>query len=504
MAENGGVLIGEIEAAIDAALLENTGETVTAAVITKRLGGRKSVALTDRIDRTLSGDDRFFDNGENEFLPRGTFFRGYEFVITPDEWEIQEGILFPGHRFSACISPEVFPSEIKMIGPGEKTTAMKTINAPVSLVFHYHLLLGSEQLFDFFTAESEANAKLSRSPQPTDQVTLNAFDLTDFFRKNKFRDGDALLCRVRDWAEGVVEFTYLSGEDRQSSGLKEWIAAYETALGLVISRFENYPEIPEQLAYACFIGNGTLPEATQAASLDEFVRRTSRIEINFDSDHTVLAMRQTEDDCGCGCGHDHDHDHDEASELPDGFRVSRGETGDLGTLLREIGSPLSPIEVDSYILDCCYARELDFEEFFARAFGREKLKFIDEGQQAVFYNYIEERFEELTETYNRHDDEPKAQLRSTILELVDDRLAFFDFLASLEKSANAMTPDDLKELATLAIQLDEILKMLNNPGFTPDAGDLDRLTETVEHRADDSDALIARLTGRFGGEMEMD
>ncbi|MEI2999926.1 MAG: hypothetical protein V8T86_03345 [Victivallis sp.] len=66
--------------------------------------------------------------------------------------------------------------------------------------------------------------------------------------------------------------------------------------------------------------------------------------------------------------------------------------------------------MDSYILDCCYARELDFEEFLARALGREKLKFVDEGQQAVFYNYVEERFEELTETYNRVDDKPKAPL----------------------------------------------------------------------------------------------
>ena len=185
-------------------------------------------------------------------------------------------------------------------------------------------------------------------------------------------------------------------------------------------------------------------------------------------------------------------------ELPEGFRVSRGETGEIGALLREVGSPLTPIEVDSYILDCCYARELDFEEFFARAFGREKLKFTDEAQQAVFYNYAEERFEELTETYNRYDDEPKAALRSTILELVDDRLAFFDFLASQEKTREALSHEDLKELAELSLQLDEILKMLNDPGFTPDAGDLDRLAETVELRADDSDALIARLTDKFG------
>ncbi|MEI2999924.1 MAG: hypothetical protein V8T86_03335 [Victivallis sp.] len=57
------------------------------------------------------GDDRFFDDGKGNFTSRAAFFRNYEFVLTPDEWEIQEGILFPGHRFAAYVSPAVFPSE---------------------------------------------------------------------------------------------------------------------------------------------------------------------------------------------------------------------------------------------------------------------------------------------------------------------------------------------------------------------------------------------------------
>ncbi|MEI2999927.1 MAG: hypothetical protein V8T86_03350 [Victivallis sp.] len=47
------------------------------------------------------------------------------------------------------------------------------------------------------------------------------------------------------------------------------------------------------------------------------------------------------------------------------------------------------------------------------------------------------------------------------------------------------------------MQLDEVLKLLNDPGYTPDAGDLDRLAETVELRTDEQEALIARLTDRF-------
>ena len=47
------------------------------------------------------------------------------------------------------------------------------------------------------------------------------------------------------------------------------------------------------------------------------------------------------------------------------------------------------------------------------------------------------------------------------------------------------------------MQLDEDLKLLKDPVYTPDAGDLDRLAETVELRTDEQEALIARLTDRF-------
>lgn len=476
--------ISDIESAIDCCLRRNSGVPISAETVVKQLGGRKTRALSERIDRVLAGDDRFFDDGKGHFTSRAAFFRNYEFILTPDEWEIQEGILFPGHRFAAYVSPSVFPSETRLRDPEGKPFPERQITAPISQIFHYHILLGSEQLFDFFTAESAANAHLSRQLRQDFPVTLNVFDLMDFYREHQFAIGDALLCRVTDWETGQVVVSPLPADERKESDRKQWIAAYEKALEPVFSRFESYAEIPEQLSYACFTGAGELPAAEKSASLDEFVRRTGQVEIRFDSDHTVLAKRQAEAD-------------DEPAGLPEGVLFSRGETGEIGALLREIGSPLTPIEIDSYILDCCYARELDFEDFFARAFGREKLKFVDEGQQAVFYNHIEERFEELTETYNRVDDEPKAPLRSTILELVDDRLAFFDFLESLGKSASELPKDGMKELAALSAQLDEILKFLNDPGYTPEPGELDRLEETVELRTDEAEALLSRLTDHF-------
>ena len=476
--------ISAIETAIETVLAEAPDGKFTMAELLKAISAGKSQTLQGRVERTVDGDGRFFSDGKGNFQLRSEFFRNREFLITPDAWEIENDMLFPGHRFAPFVNPEIFPSEVKLIDADGQPVPKKEVTAPLSQVFHYHLLLGSEQVFDFFVADSPANSRIRNSAQPGDMVTLNTFDLSVFFKKHRFSVGDALLCKVVDYEDGIIEFRYLSGENRQDSKLKAYVEAFEAALGIVFDRFENYLEIPEQLSWAHYAGRATLPAAADSASDDEFLRRASGIEINFDQEHTVLARKSEAPE-------------DAAADLPEGVTFSRGETGDIAALLREIGSPLTPVEIDSFILDNCHARELEFEDFFARAFGREKLNFTDEGQQAVFYNYIEDRFEELTGEYNRYDDEPKAPLRSTVMELVEDRLNFFDFLSNENASPEQLPHDEMHRLAEIAMQLNEILKLLNNPGFTPDNAELDRLTETVELRADDQDALIGRLTDRF-------
>ncbi len=470
-----------LEAAVETVLAASPSGEFTLESVLKEAKGGDSQTLRRRLEQLLEGDERFFSDGSGGYRSRAAFFRGYEFPVTPDEWEIDSGLLLPGHRFAPYFAPEVFPSETELRETGGKAVSLKEIHAPLQQVFHYHILLGSEHVFDFLVAESAANTGLRAPGAEKRQVTLNAFDLKDFYNRTRFRLGDALLCRVLDYDQGVAEFRYLPGGERRDRDLKAYVAAFETAIGKVIDRWENYLEIPEQLALACFAGRETLPGGPSAASLDEFLRRTVAIEIDCSGDFAVLARRAEPDDAY-------------VPELPEGIAISRGETGEIGDLLREIGSPLTPAEVDSFILDNAWARELEFEDFFVRAFGRGKLRFTDEGQQAVFQNYIEDRFEELTGSYNREDDEQKAELRGDIVELASGRLEFFDYLASLESDPAELPKETLRRLAEVSMQLNDILKMLNDPGFTPDAAELERLAETVELRADDQETLIAELT----------
>ena len=83
------------------------------------------------------------------------------------------------------------------------------------------------------------------------------------------------------------------------------------------------------------------------------------------------------------------------------------------------------------------------------------------------------------------------------MELVEDRLEFFDYLDSSGGNPEELPKEPLHRLAENSMQLDEILRMLGSEAFTPTAEELDRLESTVELRADDQEALIAELSDRF-------
>ncbi len=462
---------------IDGALTAAPGR-FTVREIAAALGGAEDDELLRRIEREVESDEAFFNNGDGNCRKRADFFNGLEFAITPDEEEIAQGVLFPANRFAPLVPEEVFSSETTLL---EGNTPVKTreIIAPLGKIFHYCTLLGSEQILDFLLAESPANAKLRNRADSSTPVTLTIFDLSEFYREHDFACGDALRCRIEDYRRGVFSFEYLAGSDRSARRRQEWLEAFETGLEKVFDRFEDYLEIPEQLAWAFYCAPETVRQAD--CSLDEFTAGSVRLEIRADGDHAVLAFRRPEAESEA-----------EDASIPDGVGISTGETGDFASMLREVGSPLAPVEVESFMIDNYHARDLDFDHVFSRAFGHGELKYSDEAQEAVFMNHLEERFEELTGNYNREDDEPKAELRETILGLVEERLDFFEFAAAA-KEVEKLRHDEFRKLSEIAMQLREILGMLNDGGFTPDEKELDRLREIIEARADDQEKSIEIL-----------
>ena len=483
------------------AALAALGNRFTIDQLLTRLGRGRAAAWKERIHTRLESDERFFVDNDGHCRNREDFFTGRSFAVTPDSWEIDQKILVPGHRFSAFVSSAVFPSELTLRWHGAEL-GRRELRAPLGQLFHYHHLLGSDEIFDFFAAESPENDGLRSRVRATDPVTITVFELDPL---PELEPGDALIATVADYQKGIIDLERKNGSARSARARKAWIAAFDEALTRVCHEFGDYPDLGEQLSLGLWFGGDALAEP--AASFDEFIVESEKIEIRADGDHAVLSIcgenedeeeplpfdfrnGKEHDDDHCGCGHDHRHDDDDGTEL---LRLSRGETADPAAMLREIGSSLTPVELDSMILDLCHQKIRDFSAFESRAFGRGEPHFADEAQRTVFQNFLEERFEELTENYNPGDDEEKGPLRAAILELVDDRLELFDYMASRD----ADLPDDakkvLRRIAEVALRCENLLRLLNDPGFTPGAQELEKIDNAIGGCAETFDEMTEKL-----------
>ena len=450
--------------------------------IKKRLGNR-SDGLARRLERLLDGDDRFFNIPGGEYFRREDFFKDFRFAVTFDSWELSQGYLIPGHRFTPFLDTEVFPSEVQLLDEGVPVPR-KEITMPLGQAFCYHMLLGSDNVFDYLLAESPANAAIRSRRSAGEMVTLHIYDLSSFYQKHDAAEGDAIICKVADYKKGILEISHAPGSARSSSSRSQWVRSFDQALAQVCSRFEDYLDISDQLIWGLFYGGSDL--RNPASSIDEYIKLSMKITIRADGDHAVLALRDDNSNA----------DHYE-SDPSDVVSLSRGETGSLGAILKELGNPVTLPEIDGYILDECYARESDFDAVCRRIFGSVEDICVDETQQAYLFTYLEERFEDLHENYNRADDELKAPLRSEILEGIDAKLEFFRLLSDVDADPEKLDQTAMHDLAELDLKLDEMLKLLNSPQYTPDQVELEKVAELIEARLDEQQELIDRLTAKI-------
>lgn len=472
----------DIENAIAAA-----GENFTAEAVVRMLDADVPAELRSRVERFIASDDTLFHDEKWNCCTRKSFFTGKKFIITPDDWEISAGILFPGHRFIPYLPESVFPSTVKLQENG-KPVAVKKMITPLGTSFHYHILLGSEQIFDFFLADDPANEILKNKVSRTDSVTLTVYDMADFYRKHEFLTGDALLCTVEDYENGIISFEYLSGSLRYSQARKDHLKKMDEAARRVWDEFQDYPDIPEQLAWMVYYA---APDEIPGASVDEFIAGSEKVQLRPEGDHAVLTVIQEEHDHDGCCCHD-----DGVTELPDGLSISGSDLADPFKLLANAGISLTAAELDGFILDAIYGRETDFSGVQSRISGGTEISLPDEAQEAVLFNFLEERFETMLENYNRADDEQKAELRSQIMEAVSRRMDYLAMLGAAERDPNEMEKDKIRRLADVAAKLNEALKLLNHPGFTPDHQE----KENLEIMIDDQLAIQEEILSDFSTE----
>jgi hypothetical protein len=432
------------------------------------------------IDTMIDVNETVF-NWRGRYMRMDLFFQGHEICITPDSYELEHGILFPGHRFAIFCEPEIFISEITL----NDTVASRRFRrvqhkAKLEKIVPYYTLFGLEQINDYLFADSDDNYKTLRGQEKgNDGITVTVFDLKKFYREHDFELGDALKITITDWGKGIFDLTHLPGNQRKQSQVKQWEKKFGDALEQVINEFGNYIGVTMQLSYAYFAGGIELLTSA-SLSLDEFYHQNKRFEMRIEGGETFLDIKS-------------DEDFDEDVVIPECIAISQGKTASIDDILADIAIPLRLDEIDAYMLDQHYRRELEFVDFFSRCFGTGTLNFVDDAQETAFLNLIEDRWEKISSNYNRHEDTAKAPLRERILELTDERI-------ELLRSAGESKPDakkikhELEELAKISARLGALLKMLNSEAYSITESDAEATMEHIESEAGLQQSLLEAIS----------
>lgn len=447
---------------------------------------------TEELERVELTVNNLLDVDETTFGWHGSymrmcvFFDKQEFCISPDAYELEQGVLFPGHRFAIFSHPEIFMSEIvlKDAGTNRRFSKISNVN-DLEKIIPYYTLFGLEQINDYLIADSEENYKALRvSKKGGCKIVSNVFDMKKFYQQHDFELGDAVRIKISDWTKGIFEASYIPGNKRKNSKLKQWEKKFADALELVIDEFGNYMGINMQLNYAYYVGGQELL-TSESLSLDEFYRQTTRFEICIDSGETFLAKKS-------------DIDVDEEVIIPEGISISQGKTETMEEILNEIGIPLKTEEIEGFMLDQHFRRELELVDFFSRCFGTETLKFIDDAQETAFLNMIDDLWEKITANYNRHEDLVKAHIREYILELTEERVDWLRTANSSKNIASDLIKDDLAELSKISVRLGTLLKMLNSESYSITQDEAEKTMGYVEKEALRQRKILDVLSQKIG------
>lgn len=436
--------------------------------------------IKQEVESLLKEYHLFFDVDKRRYITQSAFFEKAQFCVTPSEYEISNGFLVPGHRFAPFTCESVFPSEVEINLTGEsKPIATRDEKCAIHDAASLHTLLGSEEMFHYFIADHQENHKIIAAGNPEADLLLTVFDLKKFYEDNSFTAGDAIIFTVEDWDNGIFSFKYKSKAERLDDAKSKWAESFEKALGYVFEDKGYYTTIPQQLALAFFIARDDIFD-NPAMSIDEFVAESGNIEIIMVGGQTVLWSRdepvETES---------------EDSYIPDqGVMVSQGEIDSIDALLKDIGCGITPVELDSLMYNELFQGGESLEPVIDRVLYFKDGSFSDDAQEAIFLNYLEERWEELLEVYRRDSDQDKGVVRRRILQFLDERLRFFLELGDAKDKIQV----ELNEALDNSVEnLCNILALLNSDQLIGDQEEFDKVMEGVEQLGEAQSHILSEI-----------
>jgi len=402
----------------------------------------------------LESEGLVFSTDFTQFQPRHLFFKNAQFLISLTEEELSNGYLIPGHRFLPFLNPSVKPWEVELVDPSSQPLPSCRVRKRVRDLYVFYSLFSRGNPYNRYVQES-AQGDEGR------MVELEAFDLAERIKRWKLRSGGGLLVTVLDWVKGSYQIEPISKRKRQSllKAGSEWLRTLEKGFYRSFEDLDLKYPIEEQIAYAYYYA-GKQVLSNPPIHLGGFIESSSLI-------HFV--------DVGLENRLWHSpHIANEGMDLP-APSEPQGKSGSMGEILQDIGLSLEESSIEAYIRDAFFQGNASPDQVLSRIFSGRETHFHSQEQMDSFFKFFNNLWKRVKRSYNSFTDRNTGTVRSQILHLMDQHIAWLRDLDRRQIDPRDLPTDEFMSLAQVFGFLEQYLQILNrkNPGTEAE------LTETL-------------------------
>jgi hypothetical protein len=380
--------------------LENHREPFTLADVVmyiRLLDGSRDVFLADEIAACIDSQNLAFPVENGVWVSRRGYFEPLRFVISPTRWELQNGVLIPGHRCVPFANPALLPQEYRFFYK-KKPIPVSSTKAPPEHFYPYYAIFGEEYAPQYVARDNPNNESAFKSDPYEDppDVSILTLDMRNIYRELALVPGDRLVARTLDWKGGAFALERVGKDEWSQVDLYAWQEAAEGGFEDSFKLLGPGESTEEQIAYAYWYGGERMRELPAYALEDFLYEQTDRIEIAPYGIETRFwfAGREIPDIKGL-------------PPLPAWSPVK-----ELSNL---IATPISEYVIHSYIWDALFRRDRDMAALVRRIIP--PVVNIPEDQRDLFAEYVAELYDDFSANYSPFTDAAIGPIRQRLTEL---------------------------------------------------------------------------------------
>lgn len=223
--------------------LEEIDQPFTLIDLFKTTGLKKTRKNEIEIDEMIHATD-YFVKDKKTYYPKHTFLTDIPLRIQPTEFEIDKGILIPGHRMLPFHPFGRFMDEITFLHN----------NLPIKTKTMAFTMLEIQIYFSLMDLEKIPISNIEDILEEDAKLKIKVCDMRSFYKNNNFKSGDSIIVKSLDFKEGLFSIEYDSYDNYHHHffEIEKIDRKFRRTLKQVLEEELIFPNIEKQLLNTYF------------------------------------------------------------------------------------------------------------------------------------------------------------------------------------------------------------------------------------------------------------